>query len=384
MSEVNTALDTIAFNVAEKVTPRLKDPDLPYVGLEQLTSDVPRIVGSLPSSSSIGINTVFEAGDTLFGKLRPNLRKIAHAQFGGYCSTDILVIRARSDVDPSYLSHTLRTRGVLDFAVATAFGTKMPRTSWALLAARKVFAPELSEQRKIAEVLDTLDEQIHAATQVQGKLEQIRMGLLDSCVDSLADQALVPLSELCSADICYGIVQSGPFVAEGVPVLAIRDLAGDFTTGVHRTSNSIDARYLRSRVDPGDVLLSIKGTIGRVGVAPGYYTGNISREIARLRFSRRVDPLFARQYLLSRWAQRRLDLAVVGTTRAEISIHVLKKFGLPVPDPEMQRAIVSRVAAVETRIAAESEILRKLGALRLGLAESLLTGRVRVAAEALS
>ena len=126
------------------------------------------------------------------------------------------------------------------------------------------------------------------------------------------------------------------------------------------------------------MLLSIKGTIGRVGVVPGHYQGNISREIARLRFTSAVDPSFACQYLLSQQAQRRLDLAVVGTTRAEVSIHVLKRFEFPAPDVEVQRRLVSGTRKVNQQINSEEKIIEKLQGLRQGLAMDLLTGRVRM------
>lgn len=249
---------------------------------------------------------------------------------------------------------------------------------------RRLLLPPRAQQLKVVEMLDAVSTQIRSSRRVQDKLERIRLGLLDESINALGEQNLVPLSELCSADICYGIVQSGAFVPGGIPVLAIRDLGGDFVSGVHRTSASVDGQYRRSRVAPGDVLLSIKGTIGRVGVAPEHYVGNISREIGRLRFTRRVDPQFARQYFLSRRAQTRLDLAVVGTTRAEISIHVLKKFGFPVPDPEVQKAVVSRMAIVEERIASEARVVAKLRAIQMGLTESLVGGRNRLNVEVAS
>ena len=56
-----------------------KDAGRPYVGLEQLASGQPRILGTLPSLQSISVNSVFEPNDILFGKLRPNLRKCAAA-----------------------------------------------------------------------------------------------------------------------------------------------------------------------------------------------------------------------------------------------------------------------------------------------------------------
>lgn len=241
--------------------------------------------------------------------------------------------------------------------------------------------PPIAEQRRIAEILDVVDDQVRMTSELLAKLRLQAEGLLDNLVSDIPENQREPLASLCVADICYGIVQSGEFVSDGVPVLSIRDLAGDFETGLHRTDPSIAAQYRRSRVAPGDVLLSIKGTIGRVGVAPKHYVGNISRELARLRFGKQVIPEFARLYFLSREAQRLLDLAVVGTTRAEISIHVLKRFRFPVPSLTHQEHMVNILDSIERRAVAEQENLAKLIALRAGLANDLLRGRVRVAAE---
>lgn len=256
--------------------------------------------------------------------------------------------------------------------------------SGAVLARVPIALPPRDVQLQISRILESLDAQIRGTRRIVDKLRQVRVAVLNQFVDELGGQRVLSLAELCTADIRYGIVQSGDFVADGVPVLAIKDLGGDFETGLHRTAAAIDARYRRSRVAPRDVLLSIKGTIGRVGVVPDHYRGNISREIARLRFSPAMHPHFAQQYLLSEHAQRQLALAVVGTTRAEISIHVLRRFRFPVPDLELQRKIVAGMKRVDDAIRSEEMTLRKLEALRVGLARDLLTGRVRVTVEAAS
>ncbi|RKN51947.1 restriction endonuclease subunit S [Streptomyces klenkii] len=284
---------------------------------------------------------------------------------------------------PQILAGLLSTSAIQEFLNTRTTGMAESQTNFAdeALLATRLNVPPMCEQRRIAAVLDMVDDQIAIFKRILAKLRLEMEGVRDDLIGALPPDAFFPLADLCVADICYGIVQSGGYVAEGVPVLAIRDLGGDFATGVHRTSKSIDAQYRRSRVASGDVLLSIKGTIGRVGVAPEYYVGNISREIARLRFAPRVDSNFARQYLLSRAAQRRLDLAVVGTTRAEISIHVLKRFSFPAPDIAIQYRIAEAMNELERRIDAERNALEKLQAVRRGLFEDLLTGGVRVPLE---
>jgi type I restriction enzyme S subunit len=86
---------------------------------------------------------------------------------------------------------------------------------------------------------------------------------------------------------------------------------------------------------------------------------------------------------LSQQAQRKLDLAVVGTTRAEVSIHVLKRFRIPVPGIEAQHRIVIGMRRLDDEIRSEELAFEKMQTVRLGLARDLLSGRVRVAREAL-
>jgi type I restriction enzyme S subunit len=97
--------------------------------------------------------------------------------------------------------------------------------------------------------------------------------------------------------IGYGIVQPGPYVRGGVPVIAIRDLPIPSMRSVHRSAKEIEAAYRRSRVRGGDILISVKGTTGRVGIVPKGFEGNISRDVARVRLTDEHHPAFWHQML---------------------------------------------------------------------------------------
>ncbi len=159
-----------------KITVR-KDPTTPYVGLENIPSRGAQLSGWELASSSISTNCVFQSGDILFGKLRPNLRKCVVAPFNGYCSTDILVLRSNPGIDPSFAGKVLRSERVGVAAERTAVGTKMPRTSWKHLSKLDVFCPGLPEQSKIAQILDNLDTTIHKTEAIIFKLKAVKQGL---------------------------------------------------------------------------------------------------------------------------------------------------------------------------------------------------------------
>ena len=155
-----------------------KDPSMPYVGLESINTDSPDLVSVGKADESVSTNSVFATDDVLFGKLRPNLRKCVLAPFPGYCSTDIIVLRARKSVCPRFAAKLLQSDAVFSEAIRTAFGTKMPRTSWSTLSRLSLFCPAEPEQRRIAEILDTVDEAIRRTEQVIEKLKQVKQGLL--------------------------------------------------------------------------------------------------------------------------------------------------------------------------------------------------------------
>ena len=76
----------------DKISPRTAPTSLPCIELEHLESDTGRILGSTKVTPSMAVKNRFEAGDVLFGKLRPNLRKYARPDFDGVCSQEIWVL----------------------------------------------------------------------------------------------------------------------------------------------------------------------------------------------------------------------------------------------------------------------------------------------------
>jgi type I restriction enzyme S subunit len=273
------------------------------------------------------------------------------------------------------------------------------------LASLRVLVPPAREWATIAQILDTLDIQIRQTEALIAKLECIKQGLLTDLLTRGIDQngqlrptpdqaprlykdsplGRIPrewevrtLEELAEAPICYGIVQVGAFVADGVPVLAIKNLRKDFSTDINRADRRIEAAYSRSRIQTGDVLLSIKGSTGRVDVVPSEFAGNISRDIARIRPCGMILSAFLCQFLRSPLGQKTLAKAEVGTTRAELSIGPLRNTPVPAPNLHEQKIIVSAVDALERQEKSESSHLETLRQLKNGLMDHLLTGRVRV------
>ena len=149
-----------------------------YVGLEHMKSGINRIARTGLSSDVTSSKTVFKVGDTLFGKLRPYLKKVALSDILGVCSTDIIAIRPSEQIDPYFLCAVLSSDSAISHSIESSAGTKMPRTSWKEMSNFNVLLPKIIEQKKIAAVLKSLDEVLQIE---QTKLQQnikIKRGLM--------------------------------------------------------------------------------------------------------------------------------------------------------------------------------------------------------------
>ena len=151
----------------------------PYVALEHI---VPGglLSGYGRADDAVSNKTVFYKGDTLYGKLRPNLRKVIRARFNGLCSSEILVLSARDMNDGSFMSHLIKSDQLHSYAMQGITGTKMPRTSWGHLRGFEFPLPPLPEQRTIADMLDSVDDAIGRAREERDGLQSLQASASDA------------------------------------------------------------------------------------------------------------------------------------------------------------------------------------------------------------
>lgn len=153
------------------------DENLNYIGLEHIEQQTLRINGIGNSSDVISQKHRFNAGDILFGKLRPYFRKVVRPSFDGVCSTDIWVIRAKPGCDQSFLFYFLANQSFIDACNSSSSGTRMPRADWNHLSETLWEFPSLPEQKRVAEILSALDDKIELNRQTNATLEAIAQAI---------------------------------------------------------------------------------------------------------------------------------------------------------------------------------------------------------------
>ncbi len=408
------ALADLATLRTEKIV-GAKDASKPYVGLEHMASGEPFLLGTARADSSISTNSIFYRGDILFGKLRPNLRKSLAAPFDGYCSTDILVLQANTGFDSGFVSRVFQREEVFDEAVRTAEGTKMPRTSWARLRQYEVFVPDADAERAaIAAILDAADETIAKTEALIAKLKAIKQGLLHDLLTrglddngELRDPAKRPgdfkstrlgrlpagwdtpsINDL-AVHVGSGITPTGGsnvYKREGVIFIRSQNVTFDglLLDDVAYINERIHRMMARSEVFADDVLLNITGaSIGRCCPVPeGLGPANVNQHVCAIRLAkpRREDAVFLSTVLASFIGQGQIDRLNAGSNRQGLNYRQLRSFIVPWPKEEAERTLIAtKIESAEARFRAETVYLAKLKAIKKGLMQDLLNGRVRVA-----
>jgi type I restriction enzyme S subunit len=168
----------IGYLVRESVKPGSLAGDEPYIGLEHM----PRKqvwLSSWGKSSMVGsTKSAFEAGDVLFGKLRPYFHKVGIAQVGGVCSTDIMVVRASQSEYRSWLLMALSSDEVVAHSTARSDGTRMPRAKWSDLVDYRVPWPGAEQVARFEESAAALIQRAERGAAESRALARLRDALL--------------------------------------------------------------------------------------------------------------------------------------------------------------------------------------------------------------
>ncbi|MFN3809887.1 MAG: restriction endonuclease subunit S [Roseateles asaccharophilus] len=181
----------------------------------------------------------------------------------------------------------------------------------------------------------------------------------------------VPLESCCQAgSITYGIVQPGAPTDSGVPVVRVnnfRDTHLDLSD-VLRVSQDIEAKYGRTRLKGGEVLLTIVGSVGQVAIAPQTIAGfNVARAVAVL------DPLptfpaaWIALCLRSPLSQHLLGSRANTTVQTTINLKDLRALPIPIPPDGERDAIATLIGSLDDRIT----LLRETNATLEAIAQAL-------------
>lgn len=352
------------------------------------------------------------AGDLLLersggGPNKPVGRVCLFEEQGEYFYSNFIQgLRCRPEVDHRfafYLLWHLHNAGTTrQFQQATTGIRNLAYTDY---LAWSLSLPPLPEQTKIAAILSSVDEAIQLTQRVIDQTRRVKEGLLqDLLTRGLPGHTRFKRTEIGEIPAAWEtrtlgeisiLITKGatpttyghPFVAES-EAGAVRFLRGA-NAGSDGQFDSSDCKYIsaeadsmlsRSRLEDGDSVIVIVGTVGNSFlVATHMLPANISQNVAVIRGDRRVIlPGYLSLFLQSEVVARQLRAEATTQAQPSLSLQQLRNLTCPLPGLNEQNIVTQRVNEIDSVLIRSHGELRSLSLLKSGLLQDLLTGKVRV------
>lgn len=213
-------LGDIASNISERAEPKETKLAI-YVGLEHLDPDCIHIKRRGHPSDVKGTKLRVYPGDIIFGKRRAYQRKAAIVDFDGICSAHAMVVRANPDVIlPELLPFFMHSDVFMHRAVDVSEGSLSPTIKWKILAEQEFEIPPLDDQKRIADLLWSIDAALEKKKLLLKSILDSLLGYINQSLSRDGSVKASPkkrLGDCLSEKPMYGTSASAKAYASGSP-----------------------------------------------------------------------------------------------------------------------------------------------------------------------
>jgi type I restriction enzyme S subunit len=315
------------------------------------------------------------------------------------------VFRTKECLLPKYLSYWIQLPNFKYMVINNTAGSVRESLNFSRLITFDFPLPPLPEQRKIAQILETVDNAIEKTEKIIEKYKRIKQGLMqdlltkgidekgnirsekthkfkDSPIGRIPEEWEVVRLEEISNKIIDGTHYTPQYTDDGIPFLRIVDLQSQSINldSVIRISQQ-EHKILSKRCLPeyGDILLSKNGTVGISKVVNWTWEFSIFVSICLIKPKyERVVNIFLKYFLDSEWIKKQILKRTKQLSVINLHLEEIRDFLIFLPPLSEQKRIAEILSQIDQAIEKEEKYKQKLERLKKGLMEDLLTGKVRV------
>ncbi|WP_051299726.1 restriction endonuclease subunit S [Methylobacter luteus] len=336
---------------------------------------------------------------------------IEYSSYKGCVSPAYTVLNAIKDIASAFYRYLFKSKPFISALQSTTDSLRDGKSiTYEQFGAIPLVLPSVFEQEAIANFLDHETAKIDVLIEKQQQLIQLlkekrqvvishavtkglhpNVPMRDSGVEWLGEipehWGVTYLTHLVDQNrrIMYGIVLPGPNVDDGVAIVK----GGDVKPGrlnldsLCKTTYEIESNYARSRLAEGDLVYSIRGTIGDVEIVPKEIEGaNLTQDAARISPKKGVHNIWLKYVMESTPVFSQLEIGSLGAAVKGINIRDLKKAILPQPPESEMLEIADFIEKVLVKMNKLAENCDKqiqlLNERRTALISAAVTGKIDV------
>lgn len=306
-------------------------------------------------------------------------------QAGWLCGTGCLAARFGSDlsaVNPAYVAQYVGLNSAQIWLQDNAVGGTLPNLNTGILAALPIRLPDRAEQDEIVAALEDAQLTVVKIERLVAKKQAIKQGMMQK-------RFALPEDGICRAKLGTMTTflsggtpdrSSAEYWSGSVPWISATTLKH---TEVSTSDQSVTELAVRagSRFAPlQSTLVLVRGSALHSEIRASLVTARVcfNQDVKALVPSARLEPKFL-TYSIHANTSRLLRLVTsAGNTAGVLDTKVLKDFEIWLPDLEIQRQVVSVFDDVSNELEALASRLDKAKAIKQGMMQQLLTGRIRL------
>lgn len=279
--------------------------------------------------------------------------------------------------------------------------TTQPKLALFRIKKLLVPVPPISEQRKIASILGTVDALISSYSDIIESTQRLKTGLIQKLLTKGFDHKKFLKISLHPKSISYFLPESwkvfkitdfckiidtphytSSTIDEGIPVITTADckIDGriDYSNVKFTSREEYEKRIQTINPDVNDVLFTREAPLG-IAVLVDKKEIAVGQRIILLKYNR---TLAAGEYIVSflnsHFGQLQANSFMIKTTVERVNISDIKNFKIPLPPIEEQRKIVKMLSNIDSKISELESNKSQIQSLKKSLMQKLLTGQIRV------
>ena len=259
-------------------------------------------------------------------------------------------------------------------------GTGQPYVQRPLLLKEIIALPPLPEQKRIVDLISSVDSYIEALQQQLESAKRSRNAVLHELLtagsDDWVETTLGEITDLVRGPF-GGSLKKEIFVKEGFAVYEQQHaIYGDFSTIRYRVSSEKFDEMKRFSLVPGDLIMSCSGTMGKVRIVPKEADpGIINQALLKIKPKSNLSSDFLYLWMQSDDFIRQIEMNSGGGALQNVSsVKMLKGIELRVPGLLEQERIIGIISMIDEVIIKTELAICEAKNLRSGLLSNLLNG----------
>jgi type I restriction enzyme S subunit len=390
-------IDIVRIGCERGFKPTIINDKVPFIGM----TDIDKVSGRhtqyvLEDNDKVSKGkTKFQKNAVLLGKITPctqnNKTTIVPDDIdGGYATTEVYALHCLEKIIPLYLNYFVRSKKINEYLVNSMIGaTGRQRVPSDTVKNLDIPLPPLQEQKRIVAKLDSLfikiDQAIALHQQNIDEAEGFMGSVLNEVFGELEGKGIISTKRMNECFIVKdGTHDSPKYIKDnGYPLFTSKNLK---EYGIDRSNFKLikEEDYSkinqRSKVDKGDLLFAMIGTIGNptlVDFEPDFAIKNVALFKS---LDNKSSMEYLRYYLMSNFVISKMRDEANGATQKFVGLTYLRNFPFPYTSIKTQQKTVTYLDQLsqktETLKQVQTQKMESLKALKASLLDQAFRGEI--------